>query len=99
MNTTQKITKAMNVKSEIQTENIFTPAPKLIDSAIELNEKIEQLKTSIEHQKDTLVNWRNEDNTLQSATDYRNEMIEDVKKLDMLMDSYILVLNEMIKTK
>ena len=42
MNTTQKITKAMNVKSEIQTENIYTPAPKLIDSAIELNEKIKK---------------------------------------------------------
>jgi len=98
MNTTQKITKAMNVKSEIQTENIYTPAPKLIDSAIELNEKIEQLKTSIENQKDTLVNWRVEDNALQSATDYRNEMIEDMKKLDMLIDSYIFVLFEMINT-
>jgi len=65
----------------------------------ELFEKIEALKKSIEYQKDVLVNWRQEDNTLQSATDYRNEMIEDVKKLDMLMDSYILVLNEMIKTK
>jgi len=70
----------------------------LMESAIELFEKIEQLKKSIEHQKDTLVNWRDEDNALQSATDYRNEMIEDMKKLDMLMDSYILVLNEMIKT-
>jgi hypothetical protein len=64
----------------------------------ELFEKIEALKKSIEHQKDTLVNWREEDNVLQSATDYRNEMIEDMHKLDMLMDSYILVLNEMIKT-
>jgi len=64
----------------------------------ELFEKIHALKKSIECQKDTLVNWREEDNVLQSATDYRNEMIEDMKKLDMLMDSYILVLNEMIKT-
>ena len=64
----------------------------------QLFEKIEALKKSIEHQKDTLVNWREEDNALQSATDYRNEMIEDMHKLDMLMDSYILVLNEMIKT-
>jgi superfamily II DNA helicase RecQ len=64
----------------------------------ELFEKIEQLKKSIEHQNDTLVNWIEEDNALQSATDYRNEMIEDMHKLDMLMDSYILVLNEMIKT-
>ena len=64
----------------------------------ELFEKIEALKKSIEYQKDVLVNWREEDNVLQSATDYRNEMIEDMKKLDMLMDSYILVLNEMIKT-
>ena len=64
----------------------------------ELFEKIHALKKSIEHQKDTLVNQRDEDNVLQSATDYRNEMIEDMKKLDMLMDSYILVLNEMIKT-
>jgi hypothetical protein len=64
----------------------------------QLFEKIEQLKSSIEYQKDVLVNWREEDNALQSATDYRNEMIEDMHKLDMLMDSYILVLNEMIKT-
>ena len=64
----------------------------------ELFEKIEALKKSIEYQKDVLVNWRQEDNALQSATDYRNEMIEDMHKLDMLMDSYILVLNEMIKT-
>ena len=64
----------------------------------ELFEKIEALKKSIECQKDTLVNWREEDNAIQSATDYRNEMIEDMYKLDMLMDSYILVLNEMIKT-
>ena len=98
MNTTQKITKAMNVKSEIQTENIFTPAPKLIDSAIELFEKIEALKKSIEHQKDTLVNWKVKDNLLQSETEYRNEMIEYMKKLDMLIDSYILVLFEMINT-
>ena len=98
MNTTQKITNAMNVKSEIQTENIYTPAPKLIDSAIELNEKIEALKSSIEYQKDVLVNWREEDNALQSATDYRNEMIEDMNKLDMLIDSYIFVLFEMINT-
>jgi hypothetical protein len=70
----------------------------LRESENELFEKIEALKKSIEHQKDTLVNWREEDNSLQSATDYRNEMIEDMHKLDMLMDSYILVLNEMIKT-
>ena len=98
MNTTQKITNAMNVKSEIQTENIYTPAPKLIDSAIELNEKIEQLKESIACQENTLVNWKVKDNLLQSETSYRNEMIEDVKKLDMLIDSYILVLFEMINT-
>ena len=64
----------------------------------QLFEKIEQLKSSIEYQKDVLVNWREEDNALQSATEYRNEMIEDMKKLDMLMDSYILVLFEMINT-
>jgi 1,2-phenylacetyl-CoA epoxidase catalytic subunit len=64
----------------------------------ELFEKIEELKKSIEHQNDTLVNWREEDNALQSATDYRNEMIEDIINLDMLIDSYILVLKEMIKT-
>ncbi len=71
---------------------------KLRESEGELFEKIEALKSSIEHQKNTLVNWREEDNAIQSATDYRNEMIEDMHKLDMLMDSYILVLNEMIKT-
>ena len=71
---------------------------KLREAEDELFEKIEQLKKSIEHQKDTLVNWREEDNALHSATDYRNEMIEDMHKLDMLMDSYILVLTEMIKT-
>ena len=87
----------MNVKSEVQTENIFTPAPKLIDSAIELNEKIEQLKTSIDHQKDTLINWRVEDNALQSATEYRNEMIDDVIKLEQLKRSFCLVCDEMIR--
>ena len=87
----------MNVKSEVQTENIFTPAPKLIDSAIELNEKIEQLKESIDHQKDTLVNWRVEDNALQSATEYRNEMIDDVIKLEQLKRSFCLVCDEMIR--
>ena len=97
MNTTQKITNAMNVKSEVQTENIYTPAPKLIDSAIELNEKIEQLKESIDHQKDTLVNWRVEDNALQSATEYRNEMIDDVIKLEHLKRSFCLVCDEMIR--
>lgn len=69
----------------------------LRESEDELFEKIEALKKSIEHQKDTLVNWRDEDNVLQSATQYRDEMIEDVKKLDMLKRSYIEVLNEMIK--
>ena len=44
----------------------------------ELFEKIEALKKSIECQKDTLVNWRQEDNVLQSATDYRNEMIKTI---------------------
>ena len=97
MNTNEKISNAINIKSEVQKENVYIPATKLIDSAVELNDKIEKLKKSIEHQKDTLVNWREEDNVLQSATEYRNEMIEDMKKLDMLMDSYILVLNEMIK--
>jgi len=63
----------------------------------ELFEKIEQLKKSIECQKDTLVNWREEDNVLQSATDYRDEMIEDVKKLEMLTESYKRVLTEMIE--
>ena len=70
----------------------------LRESENELFEKIEELKKSIEHQNDTLVNWREEDNALQSATDYRNEMIEDIINLDMLIDSYILVLKEMIKT-
>ena len=97
MNTNEKISNAINIKSEVQKENVYIPATKLIDSAVELNDKIEKLKKSIEHQKDTLVNWRKEDNVIQSATEYRNEMIEDMKKLDMLMDSYILVLNEMIK--
>ena len=97
MNTTQKITNAMNVKSEVQTENIFTPAPKLMDSANELFDKIEQLKKSIDHQKDTLINWRAEDNVLQSATEYRNEMIEDVIKLEQLKRSFCLVCDEMIR--
>jgi hypothetical protein len=70
----------------------------LRESENQLFEKIEALKKSIEHQKDTLVNWREEDNALQSATDYRNEMIEDMHKLDRARRSYILVLNEMIKT-
>ena len=69
----------------------------LRESENELFEKIHALKKSIEHQKDTLVNWREEDNALQSATDYRDEMIEDVKKLDMLKKSYILVLKKMIE--
>lgn len=70
---------------------------KLREAEDELFEKIEALKKSIDYQKDTLVNWRDEDNVLQSATQYRDEMIEDVKKLDMLKRSYIEVLNEMIK--
>lgn len=86
----------MNIKSEVQTENVFIPADKLMDSAVELNDKIEQLKKSIEHQKDTLVNWRDEDNALQSATQYRDEMIDDVKKLEMLNESYRRVLNKML---
>ena len=64
----------------------------------ELFEKIEKLKNSITDQANTLVNW-DENNPLQlSQTAYRNKKIEDMHKLDMLMDSYILVLNEMIKT-
>ena len=70
---------------------------KLREAENELFEKIEALKKSIECQKDTLVNWREEDNVLQSATNYRNEMIDDMRKLDILMDSYVLVLTEMIK--
>lgn len=96
MNTTEKISNAMNVKSNVQNENVFIPANKLADSAFELNDKIEQLKKSIEHQKDTLVNWRDEDNALQSATQYRDEMIDDVKKLEMLNESYRRVLNKML---
>jgi len=71
---------------------------KLRESEGELFEKIEQLKSSIECQKDTLVNWKVKDNLLQSETEYRNEMIEDMNKLDMLIDSYIFVLFEMINT-
>ncbi len=67
----------------------------LHESLNQLFDKIEQLKKSIEHQKDTLVNWREEDNALQSATAYRDEMIEDVKKLDMLVESYKRVLTEL----
>ena len=70
---------------------------KLRESEGELFEKIEQLKSSIEHQKDTLVNWRNEDNALQLATEYRNEMIEDVIKLEHLKRSFCLVCDEMIR--
>jgi len=69
----------------------------LRESENELFEKIHALKLSIEHQKDTLVNWREEDNALQSATAYRDEMIEDVKKLEMLTESYKRVLTEMIE--
>ena len=60
----------------------------LHESLNQLFDKIEVLKKSIDHQKDTLINWREEDNALQSATAYRDEMIEDVKKLDMLVESY-----------
>ena len=60
----------------------------LHESLNQLFDKIEVLKKSIEHQKDTLVNWREEDNVLQSATQYRDEMIDDVKRLDMLVESY-----------
>lgn len=70
---------------------------KLREAEDELFEKIEALKKSIEHQKDTLVNWRDEDNALQSATDYRNEMIEDIINLDMLIDSYKRVLTKMLE--
>ena len=64
----------------------------------ELFEKIEQLKESIACQENTLVNWKVKDNLLQSETEYRNAIFYDMKKLDMLMDSYILVLFEMINT-
>ena len=97
MNTNEKISNAINIKSEVQKENVYIPATKLMDSAVELNDKIEKLKKSIEHQKDTLVNWREEDNVLQSATQYRDEMIEDVIKLEHLKRSFCLVCDEMIK--
>lgn len=97
MNTNEKISNAINIKSEVQKENVYIPAPKLMDSAVELNDKIEKLKKSIEHQKDTLVNWREEDNVLQSATQYRDEMIEDVIKLEHLKRSFCLVCDEMIR--
>jgi hypothetical protein len=97
MNTNEKISNAMNIKSEVQTENVYIPKTRLIDSAVELNEKIEKLKKSIEHQKDTLINWREEDNVLQSATQYRDEMIEDVIKLEHLKRSFCLVCDEMIR--
>lgn len=69
----------------------------LRESEDELFEKIEALKKSIDYQKDTLVNWTKDNELFQTATEYRDEMIEDVKKLDMLKRSYIEVLNEMIK--
>ena len=97
MNTNQKITNAMNIISEKQVENVFIPSDKLMDSAVELNDKIKKLKKSINHQKDTLVNWRDEDNALQSATQYRDEMIKDVEKLEMLNESYRRVLNKMLE--
>lgn len=92
----QEIQEAMNIRSKVIVENVYTPKKSLIESAVELNEKIEALKKSIDHQKDTLVNWREEDNALQSATEYRDEMIEDVERLDMLKDSFKLLCNEMI---
>ena len=60
----------------------------------ELFEKIEQLKESIDHQKDTLKNWN--DKTPQNKEKYAEDCLNDALKLDMLMDSYILVLFEMI---
>jgi len=97
MNTNQKITNAMNIISEKQVENVFIPSDKLMDSAVELNDKIKKLKKSINHQKDTLVNWRDEDNALQSATQYRDEMIKDVEKLEMLNESFRRVLTKMLE--
>jgi len=97
MNTNQKINKAMNIRSEKQLENVFIPFNKLHQAANEFYDEIEKLKKSIEHQKDTLVNWRDEDNALQSATAYRDEMIKDVEKLEMITESYKRVLNKMLE--
>ena len=87
----------MNIRSEKQLENVFIQPDNLIDSAVELNDKINKLKKSIEHQKDTLVNWRDEDNVIQSATQYRDEMIKDVEKLEMLNESFRRVLTKMLE--
>ena len=87
----------MNIRSENQVENVFIPFNKLHQAANEFYDEIEKLKKSIEHQKDTLVNWRDEDNALQSATAYRDEMIKDVEKLEMITESYKRVLNKMLE--
>ena len=97
MNTNQKINKAMNIRSEKQLENVFIPLNKLYQTANEFYDEIEKLKKSIEHQKDTLINWREEDNVIQSATAYRDEMIKDVEKLEMLTESFRRVLNKMLE--
>ena len=97
MNTNQKINKAMNIRSEKQLENVFIPFNKLHQAANEFYDEIEKLKKSIEHQKDTLVNWREDDNVIQSATQYRDEMIKEVEKLEMLNESYRRVLTKMLQ--
>ena len=95
MNTTEKITNVMNVRSKVQKENVFIPEPKLIESAVQLYEKIEQLKSSVKHQLNTLKNWN--DKTPQSNKKYAKDCLNDALKLEKLEISYKKVLTEMIK--
>ena len=95
MNTNQKISNAMNIRSEKQTENVYTPMKKLRESEDELFEKIERLKSSVKHQLDTLKNWN--DKTPQCREKYAKDCLNDALKLEKLEISYKKVLTEMIK--
>ena len=95
MNTTEKITNVMNVRSKVQKENIFIPMKQLRESEDELFEKIEALRSSVKHQLDTLKNWN--DKTPQSNKKYAKDCLNDALKLEKLEISYKKVLTEMIK--
>jgi hypothetical protein len=97
MNTTQKITKAMNVKSEIQTENVYTPKVNLQHVANELYFRIEYLRKDIESQEKTLKDFDKNNPLMLCKEKYIKSLATDKIKVWQLLVSYQNVVIQMRK--
>lgn len=68
---------------------------KLRQAEQELFERITSLKTAIKTQEDTLATWDNNNPMILDKKTYRDSLIHDMKMLNVIKRSYILLLDQM----